>query len=383
MSNVDDTNEGKTVFLRNVPFEISENDLKILIETRFGEVEYVKIVLSRITQLPKGVAFVKFKNKNSVEEMLSNEKKANEYFENNVIGTKMNNRKDKKCMRTLLIPPDIGIQFNGRRIYAHLALSRNEIESIKSRKHTFKKNCTLVNDLELIKQGLILPGMKEAEGMSEHDLKLRENSWKELKFKINNPNYEINKLRLCIRNIPTNINQGKLGDIIFEKISNMGDDLVRKLVINIISELEEKELSEKNDFTEIRRILSRLRKSINSSKKSKSVLKGLVQKVRIIRKDSSKTSKSMGYGFIHTRSFFLSKEIMSILNNNPSIFSSEKRPIVEFAIEDKRALYLQKRKSELKKRLNKNSHDQLYEVIKKTKDKIGRGKRQRMKKAAL
>ncbi|KAK6590747.1 hypothetical protein RS030_132089 [Cryptosporidium xiaoi] len=380
MSKMDDTIEGKTVFLRNVPFEISENDLKRLIEAKFGEVEYVKIVVSRITKLPKGVAFVKFQNKDSVEKMLSNEKKANEYFENNVIRTKLDVRKDVKYTKTLLIPPDLGIQFNGRRIYAHLALSKSEAESIERKKHSIGSDHKLESEFELIRQGLILPGMKEAEGMSEHDLKLRENSWKELKFKMKNPNYELNKLSLCIRNIPTNINQGQLGNIIFDKISNLETDFVKKLVADIISELEEKSLSEKYSYTENNRILCRLRKSVNSPKKSKSVLKGLVKKVRIIRKNSNKTSKSMGYGFVYTNSFFLSKAILNTLNNNPSVFTPEKRPIVEFAIDDKRALYLQ-RKNEFKKKMNGNFCKYLDKGEKVTKmEKIGRGKRQRMKK---
>ncbi|KAH7649768.1 hypothetical protein FG379_001998 [Cryptosporidium bovis] len=380
MSKMDDTIEGKTVFLRNVPFEISENDLKKLIETKFGEVEYVKIVVSRITKLPKGVAFVKFRDKDSVEKMLSNEKKANEYFENNVLRTKLDVRKDVKYMKTLLIPPDLGIQFNGRRIYAHLALSKSEAESIERKKHSIGNDRKLESEFELIRQGLILPGMKEAEGMSEHDLKLRENSWKELKFKMKNPNYELNKLSLCIRNIPTNINQGQLGNIIFDKISNLETDFVKKLVADIISELEEKNLLEKDSYTENNRILCRLRKSVNSPKKSKSVLKGLVKKVRIIRKNPDKTSKSMGYGFVYTNSFFLSKAILNTLNNNPSVFTPEKRPIVEFAIDDKRALYLQK-KNEFKKKMDGNFCKYLDKGEKVTKmGKIGRGKRQRMKK---
>ncbi|KAK9172503.1 RNA recognition motif domain protein family protein [Cryptosporidium meleagridis] len=371
----DDTDEGKTIFLRNVPFEMSEFSLKELIEEKFGETLYVKIVFSKLTQLPKGVAFVKFKNIESVEKVLEGEKVADRFYNDHIFRHKRKHISDPGNFSAIILPPEIGIQFNGRRIFARLALNRTEIANIENSKLSKDHSDNLSKNLDLLKKGLILPGMKEAEGISSHDLRLRENSWKEIKIKMNNPNYEVNKYRLCIRNIPTKIKSSELNDILIREISKMSDIEVQNLGHEIVSEFE------KSENFKFRKILMSLRRSINSPKKCKLIFKRLINKVNIIRETSLKSSKPRGFAFVNTSSFSLSKSILEILNNNPKIFTSEKRPIVEFAIEDKRALFIQKKRMENFKRREKKSSEICVKEPRKTYNisKVGRGKRQRIK----
>ncbi|OII71335.1 uncharacterized protein cubi_01810 [Cryptosporidium ubiquitum] len=340
-----DTDEGRTIFLRNVPFEMSELSLKELIERKFGETLYVKMVFSKLTQLPKGVAFIKFKDTESVEKVLEGEKTADKYYNSHVFRHKGNTIKDSKNFSTLILPPEIGIQFNGRRIFAHLALNRSEIAIIENKKVSKNISDKFCQSLDLFKKGLLLPGMKEAEGISNHDLRLRENSWKEIKIKMKNPNYEINRFRLCIRNIPTKINSSELKEIIIQEISKMCGPAVINLANEIVSEFEKSEYSSFSNKFNSRKILIDLKQNINSPKKCMLIFKRLINKVNIIRENSLKSSKSRGFAFVNTNSFSLSNAILGILNNNPKIFTSEKRPIVEFAIEDKRALFIQKRRT--------------------------------------
>lgn len=371
-----DTDEGRTIFLRNVPFEMNEFSLKELIEGRFGETLYVKMVFSKLTQLPKGVAFVKFKNIKSVERVLESEKEAEKYYNDHIFRQKSDSSGSKN-FNTFVLPPDVGIQYNGRRIFAHLALSKSEIVGIEKNKLSTKYSIKFEKRLELFKKGLILPGMKEAEGVSSHDLRLRENSWKEIKIKMNNPNYEINRFRLCIHNIPIKMKSSELNNIIIQEFSKLSDTEVHKLTKEIISEIEESENSDCGSIANPRRILTTLKRNINSPKKCRLAFKRLIKKVNIIRENSLKTSKSKGFAFVDTISHSLSNTLLEILNNNPKIFTSEKRPIVEFAIEDKRALFIQKmrKKWNFNKYKEKNSSDVDTDQSPKTrKIKIGRGK---------
>lgn len=373
-----DTDEGRTIFLRNVPFEMTEFSLKELIEGKFGETLYVKMVFSKQTQLPKGVAFVKFKNIESVEKVLEGEKEAEKYY-NDYIFRQKSDCLDFKNSSTFVLPPEIGIQYNGRRIFAHLALSRSEIVGIESNKLPKSYSVKLEQSLELFKKGLILHGMKEAEGVSSHDLRLRENSWKEIKIKMNNPNYEINRFRLCIHNIPTKMKSSELNDIILQEISKLGDAEARILANEIISEIEESENSDCSNRTNLRKILTTLKRNINSPKKCRLAFKRLIKKVNIIRESSLKTSKSKGFAFVNTISRSLSNTLLQILNNNPKIFTSERRPIVEFAIEDKRALFIQKTRKgrDYSKYKEKNSNEMdIGQSPKIRKIKVGRGKNQ-------
>lgn len=54
-----DVNEGKTVFIKNVPFHATNEDLKQCM-LQFGPVYYALICVDRLTEHSKGTAFVKF-----------------------------------------------------------------------------------------------------------------------------------------------------------------------------------------------------------------------------------------------------------------------------------------------------------------------------------
>lgn len=55
-----DVHEGKTVFLKNVPFSVKNEELKKYME-QFGPVYYALICVDSLTEHSKGTAFVKFK----------------------------------------------------------------------------------------------------------------------------------------------------------------------------------------------------------------------------------------------------------------------------------------------------------------------------------
>lgn len=55
-----DATDGKTVFLKNVPFEAQNDDVKNCME-QFGEVIYALVCIDKLTEHSKGTAFVRFK----------------------------------------------------------------------------------------------------------------------------------------------------------------------------------------------------------------------------------------------------------------------------------------------------------------------------------
>jgi len=65
-----DVKEGKTLFIRNLSFDSSEESLYDLFE-QFGEIEYCKLLEDRRTGHSKGMAFVKFKTVESAEKCLA------------------------------------------------------------------------------------------------------------------------------------------------------------------------------------------------------------------------------------------------------------------------------------------------------------------------
>ena len=64
-----DAREGKTIFIRNLPFDASEEGICGMFE-KFGEIAYCKIVVDSVTEHSRGSAFVKFQEKQSADDCL-------------------------------------------------------------------------------------------------------------------------------------------------------------------------------------------------------------------------------------------------------------------------------------------------------------------------
>ena len=77
---IGDADEGKTLFVRNIPMDATQRDL-FRIFKRFGKLVYVKLcvdksvftlaLIHRLTTLSKGTGFVKFENQQDAEVLLA------------------------------------------------------------------------------------------------------------------------------------------------------------------------------------------------------------------------------------------------------------------------------------------------------------------------
>lgn len=64
-----DAREGKTIFIRNLPFDATEEEICEVFK-EFGEICYCKIVVDTVTDHSRGSAFVKFHEKQSADDCL-------------------------------------------------------------------------------------------------------------------------------------------------------------------------------------------------------------------------------------------------------------------------------------------------------------------------
>lgn len=74
-----DVEEGKTLFIRNLPFDISENELKTFFE-KYGDLHYALLCKDSLTEHPKGTGFVKYKEKSSADKCLQDYEEDPEKF---------------------------------------------------------------------------------------------------------------------------------------------------------------------------------------------------------------------------------------------------------------------------------------------------------------
>ncbi|XP_016386291.1 RNA-binding protein 28, partial [Sinocyclocheilus rhinocerous] len=274
-----DVNEGRTIFIRNLAFDTDEEGLEEVL-LQFGELKYVRVVMSVDTGYSKGCAFAQFKSKEAADKCITAAAEDEKEFG--------------------------GIRVDGRRLNVLPAVNREDAVKFKDKKvktHTGSRN------LYLAREGLIRPGSKSAEGVSETDLAKR-TRFEELKrAKLKDMNIYVSKTRLCVHNLPKNVDQQKLQKLCLSAAGGKG---VR--------------------ITECRVMYD------------KKPIRGQV------------IGKSLGYGFVAFKEHEHALQALRHLNNNPDIFGPQKRPIVEFSLEDGRKLKLKAiRLENSKKQLRKGS----------------------------
>ncbi|VDO48070.1 unnamed protein product [Haemonchus placei] len=166
---------------------------------------------------------------------------------------------------------------------------------------TVSRNCLQVpedkRNLRLVRFSLIREGTSAANGMSSEDARKRQRLAESSRRKLENLHMFISPTRLMVHNLPSSMTDGKLREICVEAAGKFAH------------------------ITECR-----------------------------IWKDTSKldskgNARSKGYAFVNFSEHSDALQCLQKLNNNPHIFTNERRPIVEFAIENLLAIRAKVRRS--------------------------------------
>uniref|UniRef100_A0A8D0G0B3 RNA binding motif protein 28 n=1 Tax=Sphenodon punctatus TaxID=8508 RepID=A0A8D0G0B3_SPHPU len=182
-----DVTEGRTVFIRNLSFDTEEEELGEVLE-RFGDLKYVRIVLHPDSERSKGCAFAQFLTQEAAQTCL---KAAEDESEGG------------------------GLHLGGRRLHAHLAVSREEAQKLRGQK---VKKPTGTRNLYLAREGLIRAGTKAAEGISDADLAKRAR-FEELKHqKLKDQNIFVSLTRLCVHNLPKSVDDAGLRQLMLSAV---------------------------------------------------------------------------------------------------------------------------------------------------------------------
>ncbi|CAG9335070.1 unnamed protein product [Blepharisma stoltei] len=232
-----------------------------------------------------------------------------------------------------------GLVLDDRKLNIMIAVSREEAAKIKSAKpaKVDKRN------LALSKEGIIMPNSEEFSTLTKEDIERRTRAAQTKKEKLMNPNIFVSQTRLVIRNLPKAVDEKKL------------KNALKQILIKNNPELENKKL-----FTQIK------------IKRDKDKL------------DSHGNAISRGFGFVECKEHEYALTCLRGLNNNDKIFGKGKKPIVEFALEDHRMIRLRKLKLARQQKLKEELKTKLKTEEKEEKStKMGRGKRQRMKRKMM
>ncbi|GBL77878.1 RNA-binding protein 28 [Araneus ventricosus] len=201
--------------------------------------------------------------------------------------------KTKESAEKLIEQSDVdpGVTVDGRRIFCIIAVRKDAIPAKKPQEKKDKRN------LNLLRVGIIKP--EEANGMSKADMAKRTRLEMIKKAKLKNVNFFISETRLLIQNLPLNFT----------------DTMLRQLC------------------------------------KKAAGPESVITEAKVMKDFKKRNAPSKGFGFINFQKHEHAIKALTQLNNCPNIFTPQRRPIVEFSVENKVALLLKKRRQ---KNRNKN-----------------------------
>eukprot|EP00914_Ancora_sagittata_P019896 GHVO01039536.1.p1 GENE.GHVO01039536.1~~GHVO01039536.1.p1 ORF type:complete len:332 (+),score=80.82 GHVO01039536.1:147-1142(+) len=209
----------------------------------------------------------------------------------------------------------------------------------------------------------------------------RQDGWKEIKIKLNNPNYFLHPLRLALRNLPHQTTTVQLRNILETILINEGKDV---LLRNSKAILRGRPLAASNATDASQIIATHFALKTTKGKdddatttKKKNATPYMLKKlcrlglktVRVMKEKDMLTGKekdSKGFAFVECAIFEISEFLKRRLDG--SIKAFPKRPIiVEFAIDDARALAKQaRRKKETTKKTEEPLKTRKYFVERET-----------------
>ena len=154
-----------------------------------------------------------------------------------------------------------------------------------------------------------------SQGVSQGDIMKRRRAKEEQALKLKNPNFFISKTRLQVRNVPPEVDQKELKKIFLEAV-----------------------------------------------KKRATQANPRVMHAKLLydptRPDADGKPRSRGIGFVEFADHEHALAALRSLNNNPDVFNKARRPIIEFAVEDARAVKkLERRKDGLKQKQDQYDAD--------------------------
>ncbi|AEY98567.1 FAGL250Wp [Eremothecium gossypii FDAG1] len=274
--------ENFSVFVRNVPYDATQETLEAHF-SKFGPVKYALPVQDKETGLPKGTAFVAFKDESTFDTCVANAP---------VVDSK-----------SLLISDDVAPEYvyEGRILAITPTLDRETANRISEKNAVKRKEALGIapserdkRNLYLLNEGRISTNSKLAQLMSKTDLEVREKSYAQRTEQLKkNPELHLSMRRLAVRNIPRAMGEAAL------KI------LARKAVVEFAKEVKEgkrhslsKEEISRSTWDKYR---SMTEEEIEAQKK-KDKKRGLVKQAKIIKEvKGSVVGRSKGYGFIEYR----------------------------------------------------------------------------------
>ncbi|KAJ3806911.1 hypothetical protein F5876DRAFT_80216 [Lentinula aff. lateritia] len=312
---------GTTLFVRNVPFTATEDELRTLFRA-FGPLRYARITMDPETGRSRGTGFACFWNKDDADKVV-----AQSDLLRAETGSNETPKQNPFKLPSILTPDPSSslarsLVLQGRTLDVVRAVTRDQAGKLKEEGERRREKADKRN-MYLLREGVILPNSPAATLLSPADLERRSSSFTARKNLLKtNPSLYISKTRLSIRQIPIFVTERMLRRLAAHAVKTFNKEVKggdRKgltedeLTVEPEAEAEgDSELQGKNDKE------GKKRKPFGRSKPNLTKQAKLVRQQERVDQITGK-GRSKGYGFLELNTHADALRVLRWANNNPSV----------------------------------------------------------------
>ncbi|KZO97711.1 hypothetical protein CALVIDRAFT_512877 [Calocera viscosa TUFC12733] len=351
------TDVGTTLFVRNIPFEATEDDLRTTFRA-FGPLRYARITLDPDTGRSRGTGFVCFWNKPDADLAIADAELLASEAGPSALPKGKEKRQNPFAVQSLLTPdPSSSLARNlvlqGRTLSVVRAVPRDDATKLKEdgEKRREKED---KRHLYLMREGVIFPNAPASSTISSEELNRRVASFNTRRTLLrSNPSLYISKTRLSVRQIPTFATERTL----------------KRLAIHAVRAFQDEVKSGARDALARDELDDDTAPSSGSQKKRGERQTAVVQ-AKLVRQAErvdpfSGKGKSKGYGFLELRRHADALRVLRWANNNPEVV-----PLMSGWWKEELEENLEKVDEQLKAEKEREKKEDLNDRIRKMKQRV-------------
>ncbi|WVF70433.1 hypothetical protein IAT40_005223 [Kwoniella sp. CBS 6097] len=309
---------GATLFIRNLPFEATEQELNQLFRS-FGPLRYARITMDKVTGRSRGTGFVCFWNTEHADEAIVEAERVARETGANATALGGAPKNPFALPSVLTADPSSSLAsrlvLHGRTLEVSRAVTREQAGQMKEDGER-ARNAGDKRNTYLMREGVVFPNSPAAASLPEAEVEKRQASFNARKTLLrSNPSLFISKTRLSIRQLPLFATDRTLKRLAIHAVRAF-DTEVKEGTREGLARTEEQ------DDTLSAAIAAR-KSSGAGSKKGKERETPVIQS-KIVRQTEkvdplTGNGRSKGYGFLEMRSHKEALKVLRYANNNPEV----------------------------------------------------------------
>ncbi|EJD40752.1 hypothetical protein AURDEDRAFT_127483 [Auricularia subglabra TFB-10046 SS5] len=314
------TDVGTTVFVRNVPYDATDDDLRTLFRA-FGPLRYARVTMDHDSGRSRGTGFACFWNKEDADAVVEHARVLRE--EIGLGDDAAAPRKNPFAMPTSILTPDPSsslarsLVLHGRTLDVTRAVTREQAGKLKESGERAREKQDKRN-LYLMREGVIFPGTPAAATLPPAELEKRQASYNARRVLLrSNPSLYVSKTRLSVRQLPPWASERVLKRLALHAVRAFEDD-VKAGTREGLAEDELHPPPEAEEDQDVRKELEKKSKGKGKGGRPTAVIQAKVVRQPERLDALSGKGRSRGYGFLQMASHAHALRVLRWANNNPA-----------------------------------------------------------------